>query len=127
VDYKKGYIFDFIWDTFNLTLRNLVIDTRDWFLGDKQVLVSPELYYTFNWGSKTITCIIDLDVLAITILTVLGLIIFNGNTLGVSVDGKILLKTIHVITGYVFASNLLLRLVMGFFGKGYERFILLIN
>ena len=34
---------------------------------------------------------------------------------------KILLKTIHVIIGYFFAANLLFRIVLGFFGKGYER------
>jgi cytochrome b len=55
-------------------------------------------------------------------LLVLGLIIFNAKVLGVSVEGKILLKTIHVIIGYVFAINLLVRILMGFFGKGYERF-----
>jgi cytochrome b len=77
----------------------------------QQVYVWSKYLRLFHW----------INVLAITILLILGLIIFNAKTLGVSVDGKILLKTIHVITGYVFASNLLLRLVMGFFGKGYER------
>jgi hypothetical protein len=57
MDAKKGYIFEFIWDTFNLTLRYLVIDTRDWFLGYKQVLVSPELYDTFNWEVKLLPAI----------------------------------------------------------------------
>lgn len=58
---------------------------------------------------------------AITLLLALGLVIFNAGALGISVDGKILLKTLHVLVGYVFAINLLLRIVMGFFGKGYER------
>ncbi|GAB2690947.1 cytochrome b/b6 domain-containing protein [Aliiglaciecola sp. 3_MG-2023] len=77
----------------------------------QQVYVWSRYLRLFHW----------INVLAITILLGLGLIIFNAKTLGVSVDGKILLKTLHVITGYVFAINLLLRLVMGFFGKGYER------
>jgi cytochrome b len=76
----------------------------------QQVYVWSKYLRFFHW----------VNVLAITILLGLGLIIFNAKTLGVSVDGKILLKTIHVITGYVFATNLLLRIVMGFFGKGYE-------
>jgi cytochrome b len=77
----------------------------------QQVYIWSRYLRVFHW----------LNVLAITILLVLGLIIFNAKTLGVSVDGKILLKTIHVIIGYVFASNLLIRIVMGFLGKGYER------
>ncbi|TMM43276.1 cytochrome b/b6 domain-containing protein [Colwellia ponticola] len=77
----------------------------------QQVYVWSKYLRLFHW----------INVLAITILLVLGLIIFNAKTLGVSVDGKILLKTIHVITGYGFAANLLVRIVMGFFGQGYER------
>lgn len=77
----------------------------------QQVYVWSKYLRFFHWT----------NVLAVTILLVLGLFIFNAKAFGVSVDGKILLKTIHVITGYVFATNLLLRLVMGFFGKGYER------
>ncbi|MFT6989234.1 MAG: sporulation protein YlmC with PRC-barrel domain [Paraglaciecola sp.] len=61
IDGKKGYIFDFIWDTYNWTLRYLVIDTRNWFPGGKHVLVSPEQFDTFNWGSKTVTCNIGLE------------------------------------------------------------------
>jgi cytochrome b len=78
----------------------------------QQVYVWSKYLRLFHW----------INVLAITMLLGLGLIIFNAKTLGVSVDGKILLKTIHVITGYVFATNLLLRVAMGFFGKGYEHF-----
>jgi hypothetical protein len=61
VDGQKGYIFDFIWDTYSWSLGYLVIDTRDWFPGGKQVLVSPEQFDSFNWGSKTVTCNIDLE------------------------------------------------------------------
>ena len=62
-----------------------------------------------------------INVSVVMLLIVIGLIIFNASTLGISNDGKILLKTIHVIVGYVFASNLVIRIGMGFFGKGYER------
>ena len=62
-----------------------------------------------------------LNVLTITLLLAVGLIIFNAKTFGVNTDGKILLKTIHVLIGYVFAANLLFRIMLGFFGKGYER------
>lgn len=60
VDGKKGYIDDFIWDTSNWSLRYLVIDTRDWLPGGKHVLISTEQFDTFNWGSKTVTCNLDL-------------------------------------------------------------------
>ena len=62
-----------------------------------------------------------LNVLAIMLLLAFGLVIFNASTLGISTEGKVLLKTLHVIVGYVFATNLLIRIAMGFFGKGYER------
>jgi len=76
----------------------------------QQVYVWSKYLRLFHW----------INVLAISVLLGLGLIIFNTKTLGVSVDGKILLKTIHAITGYVFSTNLLLRIIMGFFGEGYE-------
>jgi hypothetical protein len=60
LDGKKGYIKDFIWDTYNWSLRYLVIDTRDWLPGSKKVLISPDQFDTLNWGSKTVTCNINL-------------------------------------------------------------------
>lgn len=60
LDGIKGYIKDFIWDTYNWTLRYLVIDTRDWLPGGKKVLISPDQFDTLNWGSKTVTCNISL-------------------------------------------------------------------
>lgn len=60
VDGKKGYIKDFIWDTYSWTLRYLVVDTRDWLPGGKKVLISPDQFETLNWGSQTVTCNISL-------------------------------------------------------------------
>jgi len=62
----------------------------------------------------------------INLLCVLGLIgvgvvILNAKLLGVSTDGKILLKTIHVWFGYVFALNLFWRLIWAFVGGSYSR------
>jgi len=62
-----------------------------------------------------------LNVLCILLLVGIGLVIFNAKTLGVSVEGKVLLKTLHVIVGYVFAINLVVRLVIGIIGRGYEK------
>lgn len=62
-----------------------------------------------------------MNVLAVLGLVGLGLVIFNAGALGVSTQGKILLKELHVLVGYVFASNLAIRLIWGFFGNRYAR------
>ena len=74
----------------------------------------------FVW-SRNIRLFHWINVLAITLLIIVGLIIFNAKLFGVTTEGKILLKTIHVFIGYVFAVNLLFRLVIGFVGKAHER------
>lgn len=76
-----------------------------------QVFVWSRKIRLFHW----------INVIAILLLIVIGTIIFNGKILGVSTDGKVLLKTIHVLVGYVFASNLIIRLIIGFVGKKHER------
>lgn len=62
-----------------------------------------------------------INVLSIIGLLAVGLIIFNAKTFGVSTDGKVLLKTIHVLIGYVFSINLIWRILQGFFSKGLAR------
>ncbi|MGB7934064.1 MAG: cytochrome b/b6 domain-containing protein [Gammaproteobacteria bacterium] len=62
----------------------------------------------------------------INLLCMLGLIavgvaILNDSALGVTNDGKILLKTVHVWIGYVFVLNLLWRLVWAFIGGVHAR------
>ncbi|MGB2741848.1 MAG: cytochrome b/b6 domain-containing protein [Cognaticolwellia sp.] len=74
----------------------------------------------FVW-SKKIRFFHWLNVIAILLLIAIGTVILNGKLLGVSTEGKILLKTVHVLVGYVFAANLLFRLIIAFFGKSYER------
>jgi Ni/Fe-hydrogenase 1 B-type cytochrome subunit len=62
-----------------------------------------------------------INVLCIIALIALGTAILNAGALGASDGGKILLKTVHVYVGYVFALNLLWRLVWGFIGGPYAR------
>jgi len=62
-----------------------------------------------------------INVLSIVILMALGLAIVNGSALGLTNDGKILLKEIHVLVGYVFVLNLLWRFVWAFFGNRHAR------
>lgn len=62
-----------------------------------------------------------LNVLCILGLIGVGLVILNAKTLGVTSDGKILLKTVHVYIGYLFVFNLLWRFIWGFIGGYYAR------
>src|SRR5680860_1104742 len=50
-------------------------------------------------------------------LVALGTAILYAKELGVTDDGKILLKTTHVLFGYVFAVNLAWRIVWAFIGN----------
>jgi cytochrome b len=72
--------------------------------------------------SKKIRLFHGLNVLLVFTLIALGLVIFNAKVLGISSDGKVLLKTVHVLVGYVFAINLFFRILVAFSGKGVERF-----
>lgn len=74
----------------------------------------------FVW-SKKIRLFHWINVVTISLLIVIGVIILNSKMIGVGTEGKILLKTIHVIIGYVFAINLVLRIIIGFIGTTYER------
>ena len=62
-----------------------------------------------------------LNVLCVLLLIVIGVIILNANSLGVSSDGKITLKILHAWTGYAFTLNLLWRFIWGFIGGRYAR------
>ncbi|WP_252731589.1 PRC-barrel domain containing protein [Psychrosphaera sp. F3M07] len=61
LDGKKGYVKDFIWDTYDWSLRYLVIDTRDWLPGGKKVLISPQQLESMNWEERTVKCNISLE------------------------------------------------------------------
>jgi len=63
-----------------------------------------------------------INFLAVFCLIVLGLIMLWSKELGITgIEAKIGLKTVHVIFGYIFATNLLVRLVWGFFANRYGR------
>jgi Ni/Fe-hydrogenase 1 B-type cytochrome subunit len=61
------------------------------------------------------------NVLCIIGLVGVGVVILNAKVLGVSGEGKIILKTIHVYIGYAFSVNLFWRLIWGFIGNKYVR------
>ena len=62
-----------------------------------------------------------INVICILGLVALGTVILNASALGVSTEGKILLKVVHVWIGYVFAANLLWRLIWAFIGGAHAR------
>lgn len=62
-----------------------------------------------------------INVLCVLVLIALGMVIFNGGLLGLSNDGKILLKETHTLVGYVFVLNLIWRFTWAFFGNRYAR------
>ena len=62
-----------------------------------------------------------INVLAVIGLIGVGLVIFNAKTLGISIEAKIFLKTIHVYIGYVFCLNLAWRIIWAFIGNQYAR------
>lgn len=54
-------------------------------------------------------------------LAAIGIVILFAGDLGITNDGKVLLKTVHVLTGYVLALNLLFRIAWGFLGNRHAR------
>lgn len=60
-----------------------------------------------------------INALSVIALAVVGFVILNGGDLGVSNTGKVSLKTIHTWIGYVFALNLIWRIVWAFLGNHY--------
>ena len=62
-----------------------------------------------------------INVFAVIGLIAVGTVILNGKALGVSGEGKVLLKTVHVYIGYVFCLNLLWRLAWAFVGSRFAR------
>ncbi len=72
------------------------------------------------WGTTT-RVFHWVNVFCVLGLIAFGVVILNADALGIGNDGKVLLKTGHVYIGYVFALNLVWRLVWGFIGGPYAR------
>jgi Ni/Fe-hydrogenase 1 B-type cytochrome subunit len=62
-----------------------------------------------------------INALAVFGLIIVGAILLNDDALGLSVDGKFLLKQIHVTLGYVMGLNLIWRFVWAFLGNRHAR------
>ncbi len=63
-----------------------------------------------------------INFLCVLILSFLGLIMLNKGAIGISgAEAGIGLKTLHVLVGYVFVTNLVVRIIWGFAGRKYSR------
>jgi Ni/Fe-hydrogenase 1 B-type cytochrome subunit len=63
-----------------------------------------------------------INFLCVLILSFLGLIMLNKGAIGISgAEAGIGLKTLHVLVGYVFVTNLVVRIIWGFVGSKYSR------
>ena len=62
-----------------------------------------------------------INVFCVLGLIAVGVVILNAKALGVSTEGKILLKTVHVLIGYIFTINLLWRFIWAFIGSPSAR------
>jgi Ni/Fe-hydrogenase 1 B-type cytochrome subunit len=84
-------------------------------------MTSQKQLTVFPVWDKTVRIFHWVNVLCVLGLIAVGTVILNAKALGVTTDGKILLKTMHVYIGYVFAVNLAWRIVWGFIGSRYAR------
>ena len=72
------------------------------------------------WG-RSIRVFHWLNVISLIGLISLGLMILFHKNFGVSLEGKVLLKTLHTYIGYIFVFNLSWRIIWGFVGSPYAR------
>jgi len=80
----------------------------------------PELKSYKVWDAST-RWFHWINAICVIALAVVGFTILNAGDLDISKAGKITLKTIHVSIGYVFALNLLWRIVWAFMGNRYAK------
>lgn len=62
-----------------------------------------------------------INAISVAGLVIVGYLILNGRALEIPRAGSLTLKTIHTWIGYVFAVNLLVRIVWAFVGNRYAR------
>lgn len=63
-----------------------------------------------------------INVLCILLLSFLGLVMLNKGSIGISgTEASVGLKTLHVMVGYLFVTNLIIRIIWGFVGSEHSR------
>src|SRR5690554_6488547 len=88
--------------------------------GANDMTTENRLYEETVWD-RSIRIFHWVNVLCVLALMIIGSAILYANLLGISSEGKITLKIMHAYVGYVFAFNLLWRLVWGFVGSSTAR------
>lgn len=83
---------------------------------------STHRYFSMFVWDRTTRWFHAIDAICILVLAIFGLLLLNEKYFEFSPAGKILLKTLHVYTGYVFVLNLLWRLVWALVGSRRARF-----
>jgi len=81
----------------------------------------PEIIKPYPVWDRTVRLFHWINVLCVMTLMTIGMVILNDESLGLTNDGKIILKTLHVYVGYVFATNLGWRFIWGFIGGKYAK------
>ncbi len=80
-------------------------------------------YKSYHTWSASVRWFHWINVLCVLGLIFVGLVMLNKQSLGITgLDAKIGLKELHVIIGYIFATNLFIRLIMAFIGPASARF-----
>jgi Ni,Fe-hydrogenase I cytochrome b subunit len=79
----------------------------------------PEYKEYFAWDAPT-RWSHWINVLAVFGLIASGLVVLNDDALGLSAGGKILLKSVHVVFGYIMSINLVWRFAWAFNGDRYS-------
>ncbi len=80
-------------------------------------------YKNYTTWSTSVRVFHWINVLTIFSLIFVGLIMLYKKELGIiSLEAKIGLKELHIMIGYIFATNLIIRLIFGFIGPASARF-----
>lgn len=83
--------------------------------------MSDQSYHAYKAWDRTTRIFHWVNALSILTLMILGLVILNGKMFGLAGEGKVFMKTVHVLVGYVFAVNLLWRIIWAFIGSKSAR------
>ena len=80
-------------------------------------------YQSYTAWSKSVRWFHWINFLSVISLIFVGLIMLYKKELGISgTEAKAALKALHVIIGYIFATNLIIRIVFAFMGSSSARF-----
>lgn len=83
--------------------------------------MSQNTYNSYHVWDKPVRLFHWINVVCIIGLVAIGTVILWAGALGLNTEGKILIKSVHVYVGYVFAINLIIRLIWAFRGNRHAR------